>query len=370
MINKTFSNAVIWLRVLMCSLVVFVHTAFIETPAIWPQILHTTIKGVFSCLAVPFFFLVSGYFYFAKLENPFTWKFYKKQSIKRINSLLLPYILWCSLALCSVLVTAFIRYKIGEITYEEFNNYFNISYIIHSFWNLEEGITNVSILGTTNSFSYPLLIPLWFLRDLIIISFLSPIIWYAIKTIDKFFILIITGFYLCMFWQITGLSAQCIYFFSIGAYCSIKGIDISTLCNKFRWITLVISIFIIILFTITTNNNTYAYTFERSLLSIMSLITIIGWSKYVLINKSHIISLSSSAFFIYCFHGMPIYKTSVINFTHKITTQILYPPSLDNIMPCILYFIEGLGNICICFIIYKILRSIFPRLCAQLCGNR
>lgn len=67
---------------------------------------------------------------------------------------------------------------------------------------------------------------------------------------------------------------------------------------------------------------------------------------------------------------MPIYKTSVINFTHKITTHVPYPPFLDNIMPCILYFIEGLGNICICFIIYKILRLTFPKICTQLCGNR
>lgn len=369
MINKTFSNAVVWLRILMCSLVVFVHTPFIETPAVWPQILHTTIKGTFSCLAVSFFFLASGYFYFEKLEPPFTWKFYKKQSTKRLKSLLLPYILWCGLALCSVLITAFVRYKIGEITYKEFNNHLTISYIIHSFWDLEEGITNVNILGTTNSFSYPLLVPLWFLRDLIIISFLSPIIWYAIKTIDKFFILIITGFYLCMFWQTTGLSVQCIYFFSVGAYCSIREIDISTLCKKFRWITLSISI-LIILFMTTTANNTYAYTLQRSLLSIMLLITIIGWSESILINKSHIISLSSSTFFIYCFHGMPSSKTSVINFTHKIATQIPYPPSLDNIMPCILYFIEGLGNICICFIAYEILKLTFPKICTQLCGNR
>lgn len=120
----------------------------------------------------------------------------------------------------------------------------------------------------------------------------------------------------------------------------------------------------------TTANNTYAYTLQRSLLSIMLLITIIGWSESILINKSHIISLSSSTFFIYCFHGMPIYKTSVINFTHKIATQIPYPPSLDNIMPCILYFIEGLGNICICFIAYEILKLTFPKICTQLCGNR
>ena len=133
----------------MCAFVVFIHTPFLDSTSNWPQTLHTIIRTAFSSIAVPFFFFTSGYFYFVKLKGNLTLDFYKKQLSKRFYSLLFPYILWNGLALCSVILTAYIRYNLGEISYEHFCRFINIDYILRSFWNIEEGTTSVNILGDT-----------------------------------------------------------------------------------------------------------------------------------------------------------------------------------------------------------------------------
>jgi hypothetical protein len=68
--------------------------------------------------------------------------------------------------------------------------------------------------------------PLWFLRDLMVVSLLTPVIYVLIRKLGYWLLAVLTIYYLsgvCAF--VPGLSAYAIYFFSFGAFFSIRGMN-------------------------------------------------------------------------------------------------------------------------------------------------
>jgi len=187
-------------------------------------------------VAVPVFFIMSGYLFFANVE---TWNLqvYKAKMLRRMKTLLIPYLLW-NLLMAIKLKT----------------------FCLWAFWSFwcPAGI-QTDWFGQEQLMTAPANMPLWFLRDLIVVSLLTPIIYICVRRLGWWLLSILTVIYLsgiCAF--IPGLSAYAIYFFTFGAFFSIRRMDLLEELRRFEWPTYILSIAFAIAMMLTYNTPVFS----------------------------------------------------------------------------------------------------------------
>jgi len=76
---------------------------------------------------------------------------------------------------------------------------------------------------------------MWFVRDLMVIVLLSPVVYWLVKKTKGFFVLLIALFYVSGVWiDIHGLTSATVFYFSAGAYFSIFGKNLIVELKRFR----------------------------------------------------------------------------------------------------------------------------------------
>lgn len=185
-------------------------------------------KLVASC--VPLFFFFSGYLFFVKYAEGFSANDYLNQLRKRVRTLLVPFVFW------NVIVIGYFalihKFTPGLIN-SNFNNVYRFSVVdlIRSFWDFPNG--------------QPICYQFWFLRDLIMMVILSPIIYWLLK-LSKWYLL----FVLAILYGInpeTFLHQTSITFFMLGAGFAIHKYDFVIFAEKCRIIAMPLFLFCIIL---------------------------------------------------------------------------------------------------------------------------
>ena len=146
-------------------------------------------------VAVPVFFIMSGYLFFANVDK---WDVvtYKKKILRRIKTLLLPYLIWNLL----------MAVKLKTFSMNMF----------WAFWN--PAGKQIDWFGNEQLMTAPANMPLWFLRDLMVVSLLTPIIYILVRRLGYWLMAVLTVLYLsgvCAF--IPGISAYAVFFFTLGA---------------------------------------------------------------------------------------------------------------------------------------------------------
>lgn len=154
-------------------------------------------------VAMPVFFIMSGYLFFANVDK---WDYatYKRKMLRRVKTLLIPYLVWNLL----------MAVKLKAFSWSMF----------WSYW-MPAG-RQVDWFGQEQLMTAPANMPLWFLRDLMVVSLLTPVIYVLIRKLGYWLLAVLTIYYLsgvCAF--VPGLSAYAIYFFSFGAFFSIRGMN-------------------------------------------------------------------------------------------------------------------------------------------------
>lgn len=158
---------------------------------------------------VPIFFFISGYLFFLGAE--FSKDVYLRKLKSRVNTLLIPYIIWNAIVLIPLLL----------LHLPDLN--LNFGGLLSAFWGYDYSLLHT---GTDNSALplAPINSPLWYIRDLIVVVLFTPLIYKAIS-VFKHWVVVILG---CI-WFATGfLEPMCdsgfapaFFFFSWGAYMSI-----------------------------------------------------------------------------------------------------------------------------------------------------
>ena len=172
--------------------------------------------------SVPTFFFVSGFLFFA---GGFSLKIWQKKLRRRSRGLLVPYIVWNILAVAFAWIlllpifSSFIPSLQGvqfDMTWGEFFKGF--------------------VIGV-NEFSNPHAGNLWFVRELMTVILLSPLINYLVDRWGKAFLALTGVFWVVCFVPAVAMYAQFIssalMFFSLGAYFSKKNIDPVALFSRF-----------------------------------------------------------------------------------------------------------------------------------------
>lgn len=291
---------------------------------------------IFICelcrIAVPLYFLMSGYFLYN--QKNLTSSTYKQILIKRIKSLVVPYLLW---NLASLIL-----------------NILGGNILFHS-----KDIGDILILFVKQTPSLgPINHPLWYLRDLFIFVLISPICYIIGKSVFKHVFLLM----LILLWLI-GFGG--LLFFYSGMLLNINDINIyskiKVLANR---IYIYIAAYMIcsILLVFYRDDLSGIYLKLCTLVGIWLFLSLLERHKNSLIN-SRSWSLSKNSFFIYCMHGIFIGSVSGILTKMAITVQ----------HPLIFIFLQVLiifGAIMVLCLFSKSVKKIAPATYFTLSGGR
>lgn len=353
------SGAINLLRFPLALLVIFIHTAT-----------DTTNINVIASAAVPTFFFISGYLYFLNIDQ-FTWNTYRQKTRKRLHSLIIPYLLWNLLAFLCIVIKLAIKVTMHRIPSKDLTNYVSSS-SWHIFWDYGRWGEMQNLLGWTKVCTGPVDIPLWFLRDLIIVSLAAPIIYWMIKKLRFVAILGLFAIYASSIgYIIQGLSPTAFFFFGLGAYFSLNNIDVVSFASKIKYSLWIVFAFMLIPCIYYDSPNTMIGDAIHPFL-----ITPLVLLAFVLVSairseriKEWTKRLNSSCFFIYAAHMMMCFIFfSPVTLSQKLFLRIL--PFENSLCHWISYLLTAILTTTICVILYYLAERFIPRTCKVLSGNR
>lgn len=212
------------LRLLFAILVVFIHT---YGRGLLPD--EELVKGslvmevqfffshILSAIAVPGFFLISGYLYFANMER-WSWEKYMCKTRQRTFTLLMPFLVWNLLKLITLLLPALLNDGLEGLR------------------SVIEAYGGWRILWDGNPhYPTPVLLATWFLRDLMVFCLIAPLIHLFVKCGSFLFFILLMGCDLLGWWPTQQVcSAHHLAFFVLGATFSIRGVDMFATFMKIR----------------------------------------------------------------------------------------------------------------------------------------
>ena len=321
-------------------LVVLLHGQLISISTGYVLWIQRLVSGELTRIAVPLFFAISGYLFFQNFSKP-AYIFFRGKIHKRFYTILLPYLFWSILGIvflylmqtCLPNSSFFSRKLITE---------YSLVDILYTIF--------INPIGTYQ---------LWFLKDLFILILFTPIIYWGIKYLRFFLILL-----LCFFW-INGIQyfiqIESIFFFVLGGYIALEYKSI--LYKKYSQKIIAILKFCIWLifcgFLVEYNLGYYSHCIGI-LLGIWSL-----WCMYDVLYSyirriNNLKKLAGYSFFIYVAHE------PLLTVIKKLLLCIGGSP----IMILIIYFMAPLITICVCVVIGCLLKDRFPKFYAFISGGR
>ena len=207
--KSRLSNTITWLRFPLIFLIILLHCYSVQRL----EGSHETYFKVLYLFSlwlgetgVPGFFFISGFLFFLSKKT------YSQKLQTRVHTLLIPYLLWNLMLLILYLIAWAVGYP-QDINGRNLSDYTFIDYL-RLFWDR----------GSYDNGNFvPLLCPLWYIRNLLIMSILSPILYYIIRYTREVFLLGITIWWLVSYHN--AFIPQTFLFFSLGAYFSILAIN-------------------------------------------------------------------------------------------------------------------------------------------------
>lgn len=326
---------------------------------------------VLTQIAVPTFFLISGFLFFVNFQS-WSWDRYKTKIYSRIKTLFIPYILWNLVSFLLLLIGMFGQLYLKKKTISDIYTVVQ-KYSWHIFYDCKEwGTTRVNWLGDNLRMTGPYDLPLWFLRDLIVITLLTPFIYYAVKRLRAFVLFVLFVAYISRIWTlIPGFSITAFFYFTLGAYFALNRLDIVSFVNKYRHVFVSVSIILLIVTTIydglrtVVGQNVYPFFIFTGVFTAFYLASLCITKYAIKPNKL----LVSSCFFIYAFHVFPI---PGIGNPMSISIGIIHIiiPGNSGIEEGLCYVASPFLTAILCLFVLTIVRKIFPQIALLFSGNR
>ena len=178
------------------------------------EVLKLVVSQTLVKVVVPVFFMISGYLFFRNVE---TWNLqvYWGKIRRRLWTLLLPYVVWN--LLMAVKLHLFTFSPLHSFTFSP----------LHLFTFIQRAGMQTDWLGQEHWMTAPCNMPLWFLRDLMVVSLFTPVLYWVLRRWGGWVMAVLTLVYLSGIgaFPVPGVSMYAIYFFSLGAFMSIHRRD-------------------------------------------------------------------------------------------------------------------------------------------------
>ncbi len=370
--EQLLSQTISFLRFPLVVLVVFLHhnvgqglivggANVVDRPHGMLAFFVSIISDVFSNVGVPLFFLFSGFLFFYHCDEFNREQYYKKIK-KRLKSLLLPYLIWNAIALVFALCRflPIISYFLPNL--DEQNIRWSFGGFLNTFWNMENSVLSHNYIAGDSI--YPIDQPLWYVRDLMIVMLCSPLIYYMVKAIRYYWVVLLGIIWLFLdpikLGHINQLMTAFL-FFSWGAAYSIQSDNFVTRFKRYSFLPF-IYILIAILDTLTKDYEFNIYIHDIGIIAgIVSFVLVASFLIEKNIAKPNAL-LTGACFFVYAGHDI------ILNNVSKLITKLWYTNSqwylLANyilIPVLVISFFLGL---------YALIRKHSPSLLVPLTGGR
>lgn len=158
---------------------------------------HEWSEQVVARVAVPLFFLISGYLFFLNVER-LTLAAYGHKLWKRVRTLFVPYVWW---NVAGVLVAWLFHTYVFHL--RSAVPHWDLSHWLSVWWDYRGGM--------------PYNYPLWYIRNLMLMAVAAPLQWWLLKRLPRP-VLLLTG----VWWLLSGGNvAATVFFFMLGAWLGI-----------------------------------------------------------------------------------------------------------------------------------------------------
>jgi surface polysaccharide O-acyltransferase-like enzyme len=267
--------------------------------------LQEFITNSLARVAVPFFAFTSGFFFFRRFS--FTINCYKSLLNKRFSSLFLPFVFGASLIL------------VAELLYGR----------MIDFGSITTGEALVAI------FVKPLSVQFWFVRDLVFLALISPVIYFLLTKLNWILVLVCMACWLLDFepaplWAGRSLiTIEVGAFFVLGAYLYNKRIWLEKVITTTHLIPLILTSLLLAIWRIYDDpamSNWYHNNYTLNSLLIQNCYIIVTVFCVLVVSnrlrhKQHLIWLSQFTFFVYLYHLLPLSRVVV-----KFSDYFVYDP--------------------------------------------
>lgn len=348
-LSKTISLA----RFPMMLLIVLIHSDITDR---FPDDVMTPVAGdvmfalshTVARVAVPLFFFMSGFLFFYK-KSPESPGFFVGQLRRRVPTLLVPYLLW---NLIDQVLSALKNRALPSVA--EFLNGFGPFLLEPSH----------GMLGVYDPSGVPADMPLWFLRDLMAIMLLTPLIYRIIKSragvpfCGALAALFFFGLWpdACFWFSLTGVS-----FFCFGAAFAIRRRSPLDIPGAAVWAIVLLFIVAAVLRVIFPDGQAGARLLAAAIMSGVPamLLTCAAFARRGMEPAAFIVK---STFFMYAFHMIvaATVKGEVI--------AVIAPENTVGFLAA--YFLGFAGIVGVSLGVYYVGSRFFPRPVALLCGGR
>lgn len=350
------TDAIKVLRFPLIVLVVYIHMSdsaigdwgnIMESGRPFYSLLTINLPRLFCDIAVPIFFIISGYLFFLKTPDKFGKEEWSSQLSKRWHTLVIPYFIWNTL---SYMATALKRVLFpGTMAQDPHGDLYFLEDFKTIYWD------------------WPLDYPLWYVRELILIALVAPLFYYGLKKAPILFLLATTAYYLfAPAWN--GFNSHAVFYFSVGAYLSIHHIKELSIPTVWIVVSGVISLTMCLLH-IMNPIPSIRHLFE-SFYFISTIVCFCG--LFFRGNLSHPIYRWFERMGKYVFIIFVLHNIYLINFARGLNFKLMQMGSglTSEVIGVIGYLIIPWLVIAVCVAAYEILDRAAPRLLRIAIGGR
>jgi surface polysaccharide O-acyltransferase-like enzyme len=351
--DNAFSQKLIKISFFLMVLVVFIHSynlgysnSVLKNDINLNHFVQNFISQGIARIAVPLFFFISGVLYFYKFEM--SWKSYYNKLKKRLNTLVLPYLIW---SIVGILFYLFLQ--LNPFTAKFFSDSSELI-IKYSF---------VKLLDTI--FIHPIPYQFWFIRDLFVLILIAPVGIMLNKYLKGYWILLLIFAYIFNLSTVI-VSTGSLLFFFLGGF---------IVANKFKFLKKKISFKLTLFLTVlwisfyflrasgTLNYLGYYLEISHKVFIIIGILSIWTMYDYIFSNvqETNLNPIFKTTFFLFAIHE------PLLTFFRKF---LLIKFGTNELQLLIVYFLCPVIIIAISTFSSMLLKKAFPKIYLISTGGR
>lgn len=316
------------MRLPLALMVVFIHLNF-RADATSIHWLHPTaadimpisvsvLVGEVAAIAVPLFFMVSGYLFF--LNTKWSLLTFARKLRRRVRSLLVPYLLFNTLAVIGLMAATILNSDTGiseQTVAGAINRYLGNFRWLHIYWDAHITGYSTNLLGWRKSVSYPMDVPLWFIRDLMVVVLMAPLWHWLLQRMKGWGLLLLMILSLTGIWiPLAGFSVTSCFYFCIGAWAAPR--TPSLLIRLPRVAPMLTAVALLLMAVDLALKGTPLTTYARFFFLLLAVIATAAWftrlakrpaGRFFPLLERH---ASPASFFVFAVHALPIAGVNII----------------------------------------------------------
>ena len=297
-------------------------------------------------VAVPLFFLLSGYFYF--FNSSWTLKEYRKKTRARFKTLMIPFLFWNLLTLAFFFLTQ------------------QIPALHFYFPERDVPIESYSILQWCDAifgiYNSPVSYPFWFIRDLIMLVLFTPGIFFLLETVPTIALALVIGMWVTDFIPYSMPSPTAFTFFYLGAFIAHQKISIFA---GDRWGRIVLWIYPVVQILDALTKNWKYNGYLHNVCIILGMGAALTASKMLAANaqlKSRLLWLSGCSFLVFAMHE------PLLMLCRRTAYHFINPKSDFTII--LLYFLVPAMVIIFSVFVHEWMKNRHPKILSFVTGGR